>query len=248
MTQHLLRILLMYELESSKVAPFWWSGKFSAPGESVIAQHSAQSGLTSTDCALAQWSAYTTVHSSHSLAFKLFETLLEKLVRHIRTVESTSDDAKMFWEGIRKLLPSCFSVLRNIRKRTAGDKNAVKILNEVVSILSIVGKLTPPTDFDLFPRNVYGYVLGNFSHALRLIECPVYSWLKNIDATGPIEMRTIVEEAIRCGAKEYFHHVNGIANKKGCDEDKLQNIIKITQLIRSDLQRGIEYYDKLFQE
>lgn len=157
-TQHLLRILLMYELESSKVAPFWWSGKFSVQGEAVIAQHSAQSGLTSTDCALAQWSAYTTAHSSHSLAFKLFETLLEKLVRHIRTAESTSDDVKMFWEGIRKLLPSCFSVLRNIRKRTAGDKNAVKILNEVVSILAFVGKLTPPTDFDLFPRNIYGYV------------------------------------------------------------------------------------------
>lgn len=88
---------------------------------------------------------------------------------------------------------------------------------------------------------------GGLSQAL-LIECPVHSWLKNIDATGPIEMRTIVEEAIRCGAKEYFHHVNGIANEKGTDEDKLQNVIKITQLIRSDLQRGIEYYDKLFQE
>lgn len=62
-------------------------------------------------------------------------------------------------------------------------------------------------------------------------------------------MRTIVEEAIRCGAKEYLYHVNGIAdNEKGCDDDKLQNIIKITQLIRSDLQRGLEYYDKLFQE
>lgn len=148
----------MYELDSSKVAPFWWSGKFSAQGETVIAQHSAQSGLTSNDCALAQWSAFTTVHSSHSLAFKLFETLLEKLVRHVQTAEFGTDDLKMFWDGIRKLLPSCFSVIRNIRKRTASDKNSVKILNEVVSILSIISKLTPPAEFDLFPRNVYGYV------------------------------------------------------------------------------------------
>lgn len=169
--QHLLRILLMYELESSKVAPFWWAGKFSAQGEAVIAQHSAQSGLTCNDCALAQWSAFTTVHSSHSLAFKLFEKLLEKLLRHIQTAELTSDELKMFWEGVRKLLPSCFSVLRNIRKRTAGDKNSVKILNEVVSIISIVGKLTPPAEFDLFPRNVYGYLsqpwpTGNFMNNL----------------------------------------------------------------------------------
>lgn len=156
--QHLLRILLMYELESSKVAPFWWSGKFSAQGEAVIAQHSTQSGLTTNNCVLAQWSAFTTVHTSHSLAFKLFETLLEKLVRHIRTAELSGDEVKMFWEGIRKLLPSCFSVIRNIRKRTVGDKNSVKILNEIVSIISIVGQLTPPAEFDLFPRNVYGLV------------------------------------------------------------------------------------------
>lgn len=62
-------------------------------------------------------------------------------------------------------------------------------------------------------------------------------------------MRTIVEEAIRCGAKEYLYHVNDIADSvKGSDDDKLQNVIKVTQLIRSDLQRGLEYYDKLFQE
>lgn len=171
--QHLLRILLMYELESSKVAPFWWAGKFSTQGEAVIAQHSAQSGLTSNDCALAQWSAFTTVHSSHSLAFKLFETLLEKLVRHIRMAELTSDEVKMFWEGIRKLLPSCFSIIRNIRKRTAGDKNSLKILNEVVSIISIVSKLTPPAEFDLFPRNIYGYVLPVWPFCCRLIEMTI---------------------------------------------------------------------------
>lgn len=77
-------------------------------------------------------------------------------MRHTQTAELSGDDVKMFWEGVRKLLPSCFSVIRNIRKRTASDKNSVKILNEVVSIVAVIGKLTPPPEFDLFPRNIYG--------------------------------------------------------------------------------------------
>lgn len=63
-------------------------------------------------------------------------------------------------------------------------------------------------------------------------------------------MSSIVEQAIRCGAQEYLYHVNEATSKDKnlSDEDKLQNIIKITQLVRSDLQRGIEFYDKLFSE
>ena len=32
------------------------------------------------------------------------------------------------------------------------------------------------------------------------------------------------------------------------DEDKLQEMIKFIQLIRADIQRGIEFYDKVFQQ
>lgn len=154
--KHLLRILLLHELESSKVAPYWWCGKFSEQGEAVIGQHSTQSGITPIVRALAQWSAYTTIHSNHSLAFKLFENLLEKLQRYLTSADAHNDDLKLFWEGAKKLLPSCFSIIRNIRKKTSSDKSSVKILSEVLSILSSLGQLQPPHDIDLFPKNVYG--------------------------------------------------------------------------------------------
>lgn len=156
--KNLLKILLLHELETSKVAPYWWSGKFSVQGEAVIGQHATQSGLTATNCALAQWSAYTIIHADHHhLAFKLFDALLEKLYPYIRSSNISDDEVKTFWEGARKLLPSCFSVIRNIRKRTAGDKASLKMLNEVLTIVSIIGSLDPPKDFVLFPSNVYGY-------------------------------------------------------------------------------------------
>lgn len=155
--KHLLRILLLNELESSKVAPYWWSGKYSVQGEAVIGQHATQSGLTAINCALAQWSAYTLIHANHHLAFKLFEGLLEKLHPYVRSINISEDELKTFWEGARKLLPSCFSVVRNIRKKTAGDKASLKMLNEAITIISIIGTLDPPKDFDLFPSNVYGW-------------------------------------------------------------------------------------------
>lgn len=58
-----------------------------------------------------------------------------------------------------------------------------------------------------------------------------------------------VRDAVFSGAQEYLHHVNEMNDSEhGSNEEKLQNIIKITQLIRSDLQRGMEYFDKVFQE
>lgn len=153
---HLLRILLMHELESSRVAPYWWAGKFSAQGEAIIIQHAAQSGMNTLDRALTQWSAYTCIHITHPLSFSLFESLLDKLIRFLETSQLADDEIKMFWDGVKKLLPSCLSVIRKMRKRTAGDKNSVKVLTEVLSIISKIAVLEPPEGTDLFPRNVYG--------------------------------------------------------------------------------------------
>lgn len=154
--RNLLRILLLHELETSKVAPYWWSGKFSSQGEAVLTQHSAQSGLHQTENALAQWSVFAGVHTNHPLAFALFENILDKIVRPLQVDSISPDEIKIFWEGVKKLLPSCFAVIRKIRKKTAGDKGSVKTLTEVLNILSKIAMLEPPEGTDLFPSNVYG--------------------------------------------------------------------------------------------
>lgn len=86
---------------------------------------------------------------------------------------------------------------------------------------------------------------------IEIIICRLYRWLgnkPNIDLKT-IDIHGVVEEAIRSGAHDYLFHVNEISqvnNEKS--EDNLQDIIKVTQLIRADLQRGLEFYDKLFKE
>ncbi|XP_058467926.1 protein unc-13 homolog 4B isoform X4 [Malaya genurostris] len=229
--RHLLRILLLHELETSKVAQYWWSGKFTPQGEFVLTQHSAQSSLSTTAVAFIQWSVYASIHLDHHLSFSLFDSLLDKLVRPVQTKSVSDEELKMFWEATRKLLPSCFSAIRKLRKKTACDKLVIKMLTDVLSILAKISLLEPPEGTDLFPTQLY-------------------SWIRREKNSEPSwDVRGALSSAVVSGAEDWFlsikesHHID-----TGLDEDRLQNLIKIIQLVRSDIQRSIEYYDKIFQE
>uniref|UniRef100_A0A182QWZ4 Munc13-4 n=1 Tax=Anopheles farauti TaxID=69004 RepID=A0A182QWZ4_9DIPT len=229
--RHLLRILLLHELESSKVAPYWWSGKFTIQGEAVLTQHCAQSGLSSTTEAFIQWSVFAAIHQDHPLSFVLFDTLLEKLVRPIQTHSVSDEELKSFWEATKKLLPSCFSTIRKLRKKNTSDKMLLKTLNGVLNIISKVALLEPPEGTDLFPVQMYG-------------------WIRRTNDTEPNwDIREALASAVVSGAEDWFNGIReGNFLESGTDEDRLQNLIKIIQLVRSDIQKSIEYYDKTFQE
>ncbi|XP_035895568.1 protein unc-13 homolog 4B isoform X2 [Anopheles stephensi] len=229
--RHLLRILLLHELESSKVAPYWWSGKFTIQGEAVLTQHSAQSGLSSTTEAFIQWSVFAAIHQDHPLSFVLFDTLLEKLIRPIQTLAVSEEELKTFWDATKKLLPSCFSAIRKLRKKNTGDKLVLKTLNGVLNIIAKVALLEPPEGTDLFPVQMYG-------------------WIRRSNDSEPNwDIREALASAVVSGAEDWFSGIKeGHFLQTGTDEDRLQNLIKIIQLVRSDIQKSIEYYDKTFQE
>ncbi|XP_017103350.2 protein unc-13 homolog 4B isoform X1 [Drosophila bipectinata] len=228
--KNLLKLLLMHELETSQVANYWWSGKFSPNAELIRSQHAAQSGLTPFDCALSQWHAYSTIHETHKLNFTLFNSILDIVVPVINCMQTDSEDVKTFWDGVKRLLPSCFAVLRKLRAKNTSDKNIVRALNEVLDILKKIKDLEVPENVDIFPKSVYGWIHTN-----------------GTDETCNID--TAIIDAINTGAKEWLEHiVEGSRQTKTheTDEEKLQYIIKLIQLVRSDLQRAMEYFDKLF--
>lgn len=156
--RHLLQILLMHELDMTKVLPYCWPGEFSPQGESVI-QYATQSivSLTPRAYALAQWTVFTATHVHHPLTFRVFDKLLDKLTSRVKTL-LFDDDLKMFWDGVRKLLPSCFLVIRNSRKDTGIDESTTEIMSEILSVLSKL-MLLQPIDIDLFPKELYRYIV-----------------------------------------------------------------------------------------
>lgn len=226
--RHLLKILLYHELEKSQVAHYWWCGKFNDNATVVIVQHQAQSGLTDIDVAFAQWAVYAEVHQHHPLSFELFDKLLDILVRPIQNRNvSHAEELNIFWEATRRLLPSCFGVIRKLRKKLAGDLDAAKHLTRALSILSKIAKLEVPQDFDLFPIEYY-------------------KWLKRDDE---LDIRTVIEQAVDKAVIEYFERVVDFNELKSDDsEQRLKQCIEVIQLVRSDLQRAIEHHDPIFQQ
>lgn len=213
-----------------QVAPYWWSGMFSAQAEALLTQHIAQSGLGPTEVALSQWVVYSTIHTSHALSFSLFSNLLDKLIKPVQTSKLCEEDNKLFWEAAKKLLPSCFSIIRKIRRKCTNEKASIKQLMEVLKIISKLCQLEPPPNTDLFPSKTY-------------------AWLSNVSDEPSCDIQGVLHEAVTQGASDWFNHVieNNARNDEN-DEGKLQYLIKIIQLVRSDLQKAVEFYDKMFQE
>lgn len=227
--RHLLRILLLHELDVSKVAEHWWNGNFSPQAGALITQHIAQTGLQNNDVTLAKWFVYCKIHKDYPLSYGLFLNLLDKLLKPLQANYYCEEDMKVFWEACRKLMPSLFSLIRRLRKKC--EKNVLKQLKEVLMIFSKLFTLDLPTTIDLFPENEY-------------------KWLANvITSDGNFDIKKALNEAIIQGANDWFNYVlETNVNIEETNDGKLRHLVKLIQLVRSDLQKSIEFYDKCFQE
>lgn len=212
------------------MAPNWWCGIFSPQGEQLLTQHVAQSGLCPVEVALSQYCVYSSIHQNHALNLALFTKLLEKLVKPLQKGVIPEEDVKLFWDATKKLLPSCFSIIRKIRRKKTNEKTVLKQVKEVVKILSYLSELGVPANLDLFPSTLYPWATYNSDEP-------------NCDISA------MMNDAVTKGASDWLNHI--LENNTKFDESgvaKLRNLIQIIQLIRSDLQKAIEFYDKLFQE
>lgn len=137
------------------------------------------------------------------------------------------EDVKLFWDGAKKLLPTCYSHIRKLRKKTAGDKTVMKTLREVLKILYKLSVLDPPETVDLFPSSLYG-------------------WLRE---DQKLTIHEVLNQAVNQGASDWFVHIlDNNECKDKTEESRLQHLIRVIQLVRSDLQRAIEYHDRVFIE
>jgi BAI1-associated protein 3 len=73
-------------------------------------------------------------------------------------------------------------------------------------------------------------------------------WLRRPNAETGWDLRETLNDAVHSGAKSWFNKVNMESQDPDeSDEEKLQYLVRIIQLVRSDLQKAIEFYDKAFQ-
>lgn len=100
---------------------------------------------------------------------------------------------------------------------------------EVLKILNYI-LILGPKNIDLFPSNLYPWITFN--------------------GDGPnCDIQGALNDAITQGADDWLNYI--VENNKetsGTALSRLQNLIQLVQLIRSDLQKAVEFYDKLFIE
>lgn len=182
------------------------------------------------EATVSQYCVYACIHQNHALNLALFATILEKLLKSLQKGAISEEDVKLFWDASKKLLPSCFSIIRKIRKKSTNEKTVLKQVREVLKILNCLSTLEPPAGFDLFPATLFSWVTYN--------------------GDGPnCDISTTLRDAVTQGASDWLNHI--LENNTKSDDSgiaRLQNLIQIIQLIRTDLQKAIEFYDKLFQE
>ncbi|XP_067210437.1 protein unc-13 homolog 4B isoform X4 [Linepithema humile] len=225
--RHLLRVLLLHEIETEKIEKYCWCGRWSAPAEALILQHSAQRGLLARNLTLAQWVEYARIHQEHPLSFTVFNKLAVDLLRPMDSGLFSADETRLFWDATKKVLHSCLNSIRKIRRLTLEDRNTIMQLSAILGIISSISSLKVPEDIDLFPTKMY-------------------SWFPEVD-DSKIDVLQGLEYTVIQGCAEWFEHItSNNSPDTESDEDALRYQIKIIQLIRADLQKAIDYHDKLF--
>ncbi|XP_057330186.1 protein unc-13 homolog 4B isoform X3 [Microplitis mediator] len=225
--RHLVRILLLHELETEKVEKYCWCGRWSAPSEALILQHSAQRGLLARNVSLAQWVEYSRIHQQHPLHFSVFNKVAVELLRPLENCLFSKDEEKLFWDATRKIIYSCLNSIRKIRRLSPGDKNVMTQMGAILGILSSISSLRIPEDFELFPTKMFG-------------------WFPEPDDTKVDVMKALEYSVIQGGAEWFDHILNNNTPESDSDDDALKYQIKVIQLIRADLQRAMEIYDRMF--
>ncbi|KAL0130108.1 hypothetical protein PUN28_002009 [Cardiocondyla obscurior] len=225
--RHLLRVLLLYEIETEKIEKYCWCGRWSGPAEALILQHSAQRGLLARNVALAQWVEYANIHQEHPLSFTVFNKIIKNLLRPMDSGLFSADETKLFWKATKKIVFSCLNSIRKIRKLILGDKNTTAQLSSILEILSSISSLQVPEEINLFPTKMF-------------------FWFPESDDLK-VDVLQALEYTITQSCAEWFEHIlSNNSPDTESDEDAIRYHIKVIQLIRADLQKANDYYNKLF--
>ncbi|KAK9497100.1 hypothetical protein O3M35_004477 [Rhynocoris fuscipes] len=222
--RHLLRLILLQEIEQNKLDTATWDGKFKGAADIILRQHATQCGLRLADERMTQWVEFTNLHINNPINFNLFKDIIIDIKEPLLNGLYSEDEIRLFWNGLKKLLPSIFLKIRKLRKYT-NDKTILNELDSMLKVISTVSSIDSD-GIELFPKTSFG-------------------WLQTTEQSNDIVFN--LKLAIKQSALEWFEQI--LENNKSNDisnDSKLKYAVKILQLIRGDLQKAIELFDKIF--
>ena len=152
--RHLVRLLLLHELETGKLERYGWKGAWSACGSLVLNQHAAQRGMKREHIVLARWCELATVHQEFPLNFEVFRELAQELHSCVKSAMYSDEETRLFWEATGKVLHSGLNALRKIRRLSIEKE---EVMSQLAAILRLVVQsfwLGYSTEIKDFPKAI----------------------------------------------------------------------------------------------
>lgn len=130
--RHLLRILLLHELDNEQNIKYCWTEKWTAAAEMLIHQHSIHRRLHPSKAILSKWIIYSRVHQEYPLSYTLFHNLILELLSPLEGNFFTSEEIKLFWDATKVLLHSCFYYIEHIRSFSCKGNATFNQINAIL--------------------------------------------------------------------------------------------------------------------
>jgi hypothetical protein len=224
--QKLTNHLICQELNGRYLQDFVFAGDFCENAREILRLYAQNGGLTVPDVALCQWSAAADVHQNHRLSFAWFQQLLDIIEPELAHTQAAN--LAKFWSASVKIMSSIFCTIRQTRKFHHDKKSDLEGLTEVLNLLAGLANLEPPSDFVLFPPDLYSF------------------WIKT---DVPLTFELLLGNSIEIGAKKHFEEITNEVELNGtADEKMILKFVSIIQLLQADLQKAEGHCNGTFKK
>ncbi|XP_061411564.1 BAI1-associated protein 3-like [Lethenteron reissneri] len=131
----LLTVLLRHELKVMREVQDW-SGELSTGATRILALNSMQTGLTSSQKAMARWIVYSTELCSRGVHYEMLQPCLEEMQRTWKRLDAQSPEAQLLCASFTAYVDGLLSKLRQIPALPAGSEDATAKLQAMLCVLA----------------------------------------------------------------------------------------------------------------
>ncbi|KAL7046708.1 hypothetical protein ACKWTF_002691 [Chironomus riparius] len=252
----LLQILLKHELETSKIPPFFWSGKFNYFATKVLSIHTEFRFIDEPYTSFARWAAYSEIHRHHPLSLQIFNKLLDNII------DVYKDEFESAALAVPKMsfIPACFGFIGNITTGVPEIEAQNRCSDQLKTKDDEVVKLFWNSAYKLqdafldFIHNLHYKADEEESFIKIVVLRNIFEIVKRIDKVflpRDVDERRFVDlmtKSLTDGTIEHFmRNVNQkILKQTKNNEKRLEELIRVIKFVQEHFKQFVEEFGHVF--
>lgn len=228
--KRLLHLFLTHELEVGKNRSNF-RGFLSPDAETLLLQHSVQSGLKKRETLLSKLVIY--VDFLHELSYEIIADVFSEFVDALNSENVVSSCPDSYWKCVRKLLPSCFRSLMAAVKDVVYSQQLEQVLRIFSALLDVKIKQEEEEENLFSSREDYEWYFAHFD--------------ANSTEGDHQCVRTFIKAAIaHCASGWFEEHRQSLQD---CEEaDRLEVTIQLVLIAKNYLLESTKAFEQHFKK